>query len=90
MTFYHSITTDYVILLGSLKKKILVPIQSQYSSCATVLRAGYHVLCRYRWVLADKANDNNGRVDRTYPTHSWNVVNSNVTSSLALISNDQD
>lgn len=43
-------------------------------------RANYHVTCCYMRLWANHANDDNRCAPLAFPTHKWNVVNSNATS----------
>lgn len=55
-------------------------IANVYLYTSVLSRANYHVTCFYMRLWANHANDNNRCAPLAFPTHKWNVVNSNVTS----------
>lgn len=54
---------------------------------SVLLCANYHIVSCYRWVWADKANNNNRRVGVTFLTYNRNVLNSNVMELMVQNSN---
>lgn len=64
------------------------------STCTYVVlllsHTNYHVLCRYRLVLAKNANGNDRHIHFVFLTYNWNASNSRATSFLALNSSFRD